>query len=53
MNYPVKHSISLAALLNSLWLVLSGQFHILVLSLGIAATLFIVYIANRMDVRDR
>ena len=52
MNYPVKHTIILAALLFSLWLGLSGQLNILMLSLGLASTLFIVYIAHRMDVID-
>ena len=52
MHYPVKHTISLAALLFSLWLGLSGQLNILMLSLGLASTLFIVYIAHRMDVID-
>ena len=52
MNYTVKHTISLAVLLFSLWLGLSGQLNILMLSLGLASTLFIVYIAHRMDVID-
>ncbi len=52
MNYPVKHTISLAVLLFSLWLGLSGQLNILMLSLGLASTLFIVYIAHRMDAID-
>lgn len=52
MNYPVKHTIGLAALLFSLWLSLSGQLNALMLSLGLASTLLIVFIANRMDVVD-
>jgi multicomponent Na+:H+ antiporter subunit E len=52
-NYPVKHSISLAVLLFLLWLGLSGQFNVLMLSLGLASTLFIVYISHRMDIIDR
>jgi len=52
-NYPVKHSISLAVLLFLLWLGLSGQFSVLMLSLGLASTLFVVYVSHRMDVIDR
>jgi multicomponent Na+:H+ antiporter subunit E len=52
-NYPVKHSIGLAVLLFLLWLALSGQLNLLMLSLGLASTLFIVYVSHRMDVIDR
>lgn len=53
MNYPVKHSISLAVLLFALWLGLSGQFNVLMLSLGLASTLFVIYFSHRMDAIDR
>ena len=53
MNHPVKHTISLGVLLFMLWLALSGQLNILMLSLGLASTLVVVYITHRMDVIDR
>ena len=53
MNYPVKHNISLAVLLFLLWLALSGQLNVLMLSLGLASTLFVVYLSHRMDTIDR
>jgi len=52
MNYPVKHSISLGTLLFMLWLGLSGQLSILMLSFGLASTLMVVYISHRMDTFD-
>ena len=52
MNYPVKHTVSLGALLFMLWLGLSGQLSILMLSLGLASTLIVVYISHRMDTFD-
>ena len=53
MNYPIRHTVSLGALLFMLWLGLSGQLNILMLSLGLASTLLVVYIAHRMDSVDR
>jgi len=52
MKYPVKHIISLGALLFALWLGLSGQLNIFMLSLGLVSTLLIVYLAHRMDFID-
>lgn len=52
MNYPVKHTINLGILLFLLWLGLSGHYDPLILSLGLASTLFVVYISHRMDVTD-
>lgn len=52
MNYPVKHTISLATLLFGLWLGLSGHYDILMLSLGVLSVLFVVFISNRMDSID-
>lgn len=53
MNYPTKHTISLGFLLFALWLALSGQFNVMMLSLGLASTAVIIYIAHRMDVIDQ
>lgn len=53
MHYQMKHSIGLAVLLLALWLGLSGQLNLLMLSLGLASTLLIVYIAHRMDTIDQ
>jgi multicomponent Na+:H+ antiporter subunit E len=52
MNYPVKHTVGLGVLLFMLWLGLSGQLNTLMLSLGLASTLFVVYISHRMDIID-
>ena len=52
MKYPVKHTISLGILLFALWLGLSGQLNVLMLSLGVVSTLLIVYLAHRMDLID-
>jgi multicomponent Na+:H+ antiporter subunit E len=52
MKQPVKHIINLGILLFALWIGLSGQINILMLSLGLASTLFVVYISHRMDVID-
>ena len=52
MNYPVRHTISLFALLFILWLGLSGQFNILMLSFGLVSTLAVLYITRRMDSFD-
>ncbi len=53
MKYPVKHIISLGALLFALWLGLSGQLNTLMLSLGLVSTLLVVNLAHRMDVIDK
>ncbi len=52
MKYPVKHIISLSALLFALWLGLSGQINALMISLGLASTIAIVAITHRMDSID-
>ena len=46
------HSISLGLVLFGLWLLLSGFFTALLLSLGIASVVAVVWIAHRMDVID-
>jgi len=53
MKYPVKHIISLGALLFALWLGLSGQINALMISLGVASTIAIVAITHRMDTIDK
>ncbi len=52
MRYPVKHIISLGILLFTLWLGLSGQLNVLMISLGLASTIAIVAITHRMDSID-
>lgn len=46
------HAISLAAVLFGLWLLLSGHFTTLLLSLGGVSAILVVVIAARMDVVD-
>ena len=53
MKYPLKHIFSLGVLLFALWLGLSGQLSVLMLSLGLVSTIVIVYIAHRMDAIDQ
>jgi len=53
MNYPVKHSISLGVLLFALWLGLSGQLNVMLISVGLASILVILYVTHRMDVIDK
>ena len=48
----VKHSISLALFLASLWWVLSGYAKPLLLGYGVASVLFTVWLARRMRVID-
>ena len=53
MNYRVKHTISLGVLLFALWLGLSGQINVMLISVGLVSTLVILYIAYRMDRIDK
>lgn len=46
------HALSLGLVLFLLWLLLSGFFEILLLSLGIGSVITVVWIAYRMDVID-
>jgi multicomponent Na+:H+ antiporter subunit E len=46
------HAISLSFALFGLWLLLSGYFTALLLGLGVASVVVIVWIAHRMDVID-
>ncbi len=52
MKYPVKHIISLGALLFALWLGLSGKINVMMVSVGLVSTLLIIYFARRMDKID-
>ena len=52
MRYPLKHTINLTILLVALWVGLSGHLNALMLSLGLASTFLVVYLAHRMDVVD-
>lgn len=46
------HALSLGLALAALWMLLSGFFDILLLSLGLGSVILTVYIAYRMDVVD-
>ena len=46
------HALSLGLVLFILWLLLSGFFEILLLSLGVGSVIVVVWIAYRMDVID-
>ncbi len=48
----VGHAVSLGVTLFIVWLLLSGFFQALLITLGVASCLVIVYIALRMDVVD-
>ncbi|MDX1442889.1 MAG: Na+/H+ antiporter subunit E [Gammaproteobacteria bacterium] len=48
----MKHAISLTAALLALWLLMSGHYDALLISLGVVSTLFTVFLALRMEVVD-
>ncbi len=48
----MRHTISLALVLAAIWLLNSGHYTSLILSLGAGSIAFVVYIAHRMDVID-
>ena len=48
----MRHALSLGLVLFALWLLLSGIFEPLLLGLGVASSIVVVYIAHRMDVID-
>ena len=50
---PVSHHLSLAAILMAVWLLFSGHFDPLFLTLGAISVLFAVYIGYRMEVVDQ
>lgn len=47
------HAISLGLVLFATWLLLSGYFEPLLLTLGVTSCLAVVWVAHRMDVVDR
>ncbi|TRX56447.1 Na+/H+ antiporter subunit E [Thalassomonas sp. M1454] len=49
----MKHTISLFITLAAFWLLNSGHYSVLILSLGLASIALIIYIANKMDVVDQ
>lgn len=52
MQLQMMRSLSLLIALFALWLLLSGHYNALLLSLGMGSCLFVLYIARRMDVVD-
>ena len=48
----MAHAVSLLASLIGLWLLLSGHYVPLIMGLGAASCLLVVFIALRMDVAD-
>ena len=48
----IPHAISLGIVLGVLWLLLSGHFTLLLLSLGFCSVAFVVFLALRMEVVD-
>lgn len=48
----MKHAISLTVALLAMWLLMSGHYDALLISLGIASVLFTVFLALRMEVVD-
>lgn len=49
----MAHAVSLLATLIGLWLLLSGHYVPLIIGLGVASCLLVVFIALRMDLADR
>ena len=49
----LPHAFSLGIVLAILWLLLSGHYTALLLTLGLASVILVVYIALRMEVVDR
>lgn len=49
----MKHTISLFITLSAFWLLNSGHYSLLILSLGFASIVLILVIAHRMDVIDQ
>ena len=48
----MKHAVSLTLTLFSLWVLLSGHFDALLITLGVASSLVTVFLALRMEVLD-
>ena len=53
MKFLIKHTLSLYAILLALWLGLSGQTSVLMLTLGLVSVTIIIYLSVRMDRIDR
>ncbi len=53
MNNINKHAISLGLFLAVIWLLLSGHYTLLLISLGLLSVVLVVLLALRMDVVDR
>ncbi len=49
----MAHAVSLSVVLFILWLLLSGHYEPLILTLGALSCVFVAWIAHRMDVADR
>ena len=47
------HIVGLGASLFGFWLLMSGHFGPLLISLGVASVVLVLYIAHRMDLYDR
>lgn len=52
LRNPMRHTISLSLILAAIWLLNSGHFTPLILSLGALSVALVVYIARRMAVVD-
>ena len=48
----MRHTLSLIFILGTIWVLNSGHFTPLLLSLGLMSTLFVVYLSHKMDVVD-
>ncbi|MDH5423784.1 MAG: Na+/H+ antiporter subunit E [Gammaproteobacteria bacterium] len=48
----MRHTVYLSLMLAIFWLLNSGHFSLLMISLGILSIFFVLYIAHRMDVLD-
>lgn len=48
----LKHTIGLGLAMLALWLLLSGHYNVLLVSMGVASCILIVAIAHRLDVID-
>lgn len=48
----MRHTVSLSLLLAAFWLLNSGHYSNLMLSLGLISILFVLYLVHRMDVVD-
>ncbi len=53
MAERIFHTLSLSLMLFGLWLLLSGHFEPVLLGLGVASCVLVVWIARRMDLVDR